>query len=188
MKGVHFYGGGFKTMYYFKFVKKLIKKQKMPKYYSGTSSGALVACLCLALSSVKSRSERKSLLNKAMTIIKLDLISATAPIYLNFTKCSCSVNVIANICRSIQPNIEKYNNFLNINITRISGYTIPFGYLHQITKWNNWDELKLDLCAGSSIPGIQDYLIRKDSEGYLSIDGAFRGENLPKLYVKFCEF
>ena len=160
-------------MYYFKFVKKLIEEKEMPEYYSGTSSGTLAACLCLALSTIKDVGIRKTLLTEAMAIIERDLVTATAPFYWNWTKCSRSVDVVTNICRKIQPDIQKYNNHLNINITHLSDYS-----LYQSYNWKTWDDLILDMYAGSSIPSIQDYRLRKDQQGYFAVDGAFVGGNL----------
>lgn len=181
MKCVHFYGGGFKTMYYFNFAKTLIEDPIMPEYYSGTSSGILAAIICLALSTIDDLSTRKILLTESMKIIERDIVKATKPIHLNFNKCTTSVDVVIQICKYIQPNIEKYNNHLNINITRpFSIYTC--GLLHQSICWKSWDDLRLDMYASSSIPGIQDYKFRKDNSGFLSVDGCFCGENLPRLW------
>ena len=116
---VHFYGGGFKTLCYLNYVKQLIGQSEMPRFYSGTSSGALVACLCLALSSISNIDERKIALGRAIIIIKNDIIIATNSMYKNLIKCQTSVDVIINICRAIQPDIDKYNNKLNVNITRL---------------------------------------------------------------------
>tara|TARA_B110001452_G_scaffold267618_1_gene278518 strand:+ start:6181 stop:6915 length:735 start_codon:yes stop_codon:yes gene_type:complete len=175
--GIHFSGGGFKTMYYFGVLQYLIENKKMPEYYSGKSAGAFAAMIGIALSSVSSE-KRQEFLNYAKFIFETELVEKTAPLNKNWCKCEIAAKQTIHICKKIQPYILKYTNKLTLYITHINSWS-----LNKKNTWNNWEELEIDLRAGSSIPFIQDYCLVNDSENKLSMDGCFIRSKKPTNYI-----
>ena len=181
-KYIHFCGGGFKTIYYLKIIQVLIKKRTMPKFYSGTSCGAMFAALCLALST-KKRSKRQYFFNYAKKRIIHNIVRATAHPLKNWHKISTTVNVVVEICKYIQPDISRYN-YLSVSMVELR-----YSSIRKLvaTRWATWDDLKIDLRAGASIPLVQDNALRRHSGGYFAIDGNFMPEHIPKnAFVVAC--
>ena len=175
-----FTGGGFKTFFYFGFMRKIIKINKMPYQYAGSSSGTISAAICAALSTT-APTKRSELLEYANNKMQEDLLEKTRPFYMNWLKCSISAKVTREICETIQPDITKISNQgLSMLITH---YKFPFTFSRHIaTSWKNWDDFEKDIRCGSSIPFIQDYWLNVDSTNTFALDGDILPYNLPSSY------